>query len=188
MDICRRLARTLTTAEVTSKVYFDCFDRGASPGRVVMGLFRQRRARPSRISGLFCTAKKARAVQACRDYEGQRIPTAYPRVHVAGADFTAATGPGGEEYLRTRVCGRQCSRFKTYRAGSTQHGQRRTQHQRNSQFFIHPTVPDAPTSNGCTSYFGRVIEGMDVVKRDRKSRLEVRPDSAGLIKTPKPRE
>ncbi len=150
------------SAEVTNQVYFDVSIGGEPAGRIVIGLFGKDVPKTAENFRALSTGEKGEGQSGVPlDYEGSAFHRVIPGFMLQGGDFTHGNGSGGES-----IYGRDFpdENFKFHHtvpgllsmanAGKNTNG---------SQFFI-TTVP-TPHLNGMHVVFGRVVEGMEVVKK-----------------------
>ncbi|KAK7239781.1 peptidyl-prolyl cis-trans isomerase [Aureococcus anophagefferens] len=126
---------------ITHKVYFDVEIDGVSAGRIVMGLFGDTVPK---------TVENFRALSTCEK---------------GGGDFTHGTGTGGESIYgmkfkdeNFKIKHGEAGYLSMANAGKDTSG---------SQFFI-TTIKACAWLDGKHVVFGKVIEGMDVVKAVEK--------------------
>lgn len=174
------------TAKVTNKVYFDVSIGGEPAGRIVMGLFGSDVPKTVENFRALCTGEKGEGkLGVPLDYEGSYFHRVIPNFMLQAGDFTAGNGTGGESIYGMKFADENFKYHHTVpgilsmaNAGRNTNG---------SQFFI-TTVP-TPHLNGMHVVFGRVIEGIDVVKKveangsgSGRTRAAIKITEAGELK------
>lgn len=147
--------------EVTQKCFFDIEIDRKPAGQIVIGLFGKETPKTVDNFMHICTGKKFGKPEKTLTYKGSKFHRIIPKFMLQGGDITMGNGMGGESIYGPKF---PDENFKLKHeapgylsmanAGPNTNG---------SQFFI--TTVQTPWLDGRHVVFGKVLEGMDVVKK-----------------------
>ncbi|OEH76218.1 peptidyl-prolyl cis-trans isomerase [Cyclospora cayetanensis] len=150
---------------VNPRVFFDVSIGGAATKRIVMELFADVTPKTAENFRCLCTGEKGKGRKGKPlHYKGSTFHRIIPQFMLQGGDFTDGNGTGGESIYGERFADENftLNHDKPYllsmaNAGPNTNG---------SQFFI--TTVNCDWLNGKHCVFGKVIDGIDVVKTIEK--------------------
>ena len=156
------IAASPAEGKVTHKVYFEMAIDGEPAGKIVMGLFGGEVPKTVENFRALCTGEKGKTDSGIpMSYEGCVMHRIIPGFMLQGGDFTKGNGTGGVSIYGEKFADEN---FKYIHDGPGLLSMANAGPNTNgSQFFI-TTVP-TPHLNGKHVVFGRVIDGMDVVRK-----------------------
>jgi peptidylprolyl isomerase len=148
--------------EITNTVFFDMTIGGETAGRVVIGLFGRTVPRTAENFRALCTGEKGIGRnKKPLHFEGSSFHRIIPGFMCQGGDFTDGNGMGGESIYGDSF------NDENFILRHTQPGYlsmaNAGKNTQSSQFFI--TTVATPFLDGKHVVFGKVLEGMDVVKK-----------------------
>ncbi len=183
---------SLDKAKVTGKCFFDIQIGKEPPQKVVIGVFGEVVPKTAENFMALCRGDKGKNKNGVAlRYEGSKFHRVIPNFMLQGGDFTNGDGTGGESIYGEKF---PDENFKLKHEGpGTLSMANAGPNTNGSQFFI--TTVKTSWLDGKHVVFGKVIEGLDVIKKveaqgseSGKTKVDITIVKAGEVKASEPKE
>ncbi|ETO05360.1 hypothetical protein RFI_32034 [Reticulomyxa filosa] len=171
--------------KITHKVYLDVSIDSKAIGRIIIGLFGETVPRTVYNFKCLCTGEKGISESGSKvklHYKGSIFHRIVPNFVAQGGDFICNDGKGGEcvfaKDMKTRVFPDENFALSHCNEGYVSMCNR-GENTNGSQFFI--TLGPCPFLNGKHVVFGKVIEGMNIVKQIEQYGSKVGTPTARVV-------